>query len=118
MLLVSANPVTGSLLVEGEAIDVGRVRRLGAERQLFDLEESAAAPLPLSCKIVAPLGDLDNALRGATGGEVDMAGAVFVALLASGIYEISRGNFALPAWYTAFWYAFGVFSKSAGKAGK
>ena len=36
----------------------------------------------------------------------------FGVLLALGIYQISRGNFMAPAWYTAFWYAFGVLTKT------
>jgi hypothetical protein len=35
-----------------------------------------------------------------------------MGLLGTGIYQIVRGNFGAPPWYTAFWYAFGVFTKS------
>jgi hypothetical protein len=28
------------------------------------------------------------------------------------VVEIMRGNFRMPPWYTAFWYAFGLFTKS------
>jgi hypothetical protein len=46
-----------------------------------------------------------------TGGELDIPSVFFAALLISGIYQIARGNMAAPAWYTAFWYAFGIFSR-------
>ena len=32
-------------------------------------------------------------------------------VLGMGGYEISRGRFATPAWYTAFWYALNIFLK-------
>jgi len=47
-----------------------------------------------------------------TGGEVDIPSLVFVSLLFSGIWQIARGNLAMPAWYTAFYYALGVFTRA------
>jgi hypothetical protein len=43
---------------------------------------------------------------------VDLPGMVFLSALLIGLYELARGNFRPPPWYTAFWYAFGVYSKS------
>ncbi len=37
---------------------------------------------------------------------------IFLSLLISGIWQIARGNFAMPAWYTAFYYALGVFARA------
>jgi hypothetical protein len=47
-----------------------------------------------------------------TGGWLDLPGMAFLLLLGIGIYQIRRGNIGLPPWYTAFWYAFGVYTKS------
>jgi hypothetical protein len=38
--------------------------------------------------------------------------------MGAGIYQIARGNFAAPAWYTAFWYALGLFGNKGGKDAK
>ena len=46
---------------------------------------------------------------------MDLGTASFGALLIMGIYQISRGNFMAPAWYTAFWYALNIFLKSKPK---
>lgn len=56
--------------------------------------------------------DLDKNVRKITGGDLDLGTAVFLALAGAGIYQIARGNLGTPAWYTAFWYAFGVFLKA------
>lgn len=42
----------------------------------------------------------------------DLPGMAFLTLLGVGIYQLVRGNFAAPPWYTAFWYAMGIFTKS------
>ena len=51
-------------------------------------------------------------LKKLTGGEVDIPSLIFLSLLISGIWQIARGNFAMPAWYTAFYYALGVFARA------
>jgi hypothetical protein len=51
-------------------------------------------------------------LKKLTGGEIDIPSLVFVSLLISGIWQIARGNLAMPAWYTAFYYALGVFTSA------
>jgi hypothetical protein len=43
---------------------------------------------------------------------LDLPGMIFLSLLAVGLWELAIGNFKRPPWYTAFWYAFGLFSKA------
>jgi hypothetical protein len=31
-------------------------------------------------------------------------------LVITGVYQILRGQFRTPPWYTAFWYAFGLLT--------
>jgi hypothetical protein len=61
---------------------------------------------------------LNDRVREVTGDGFDLPGLAFVALVVSGVYQIARGNFTAPAWYTAFWYALGLFGKSSGGSGK
>ena len=60
----------------------------------------------------------NDKIKKLTGGDMDIAGIAFVTLLGLGIYQISRGNFIAPAWYTAFWYAMNIFLNSKNKAGE
>ena len=60
---------------------------------------------------------LNDGIKTATGKSFDLPGVAFLALMGAGIYQIARGNFAAPAWYTAFWYALGLFGKSSEKKG-
>jgi hypothetical protein len=109
---VEVNPLTGSVLFAGEKVDPAFVEELGTRQGLFRLNISESSPVPLSKRIVSPLGALNRELHRFTGGEIDLAGMAFVALLGIGIVQIIRGNFRSPPWYTAFWYALGVFSKA------
>ena len=43
-------------------------------------------------------------------GKIDLPSGIFFALLGTGIYQLARGRFIIPPWYTAFWYAFGLVS--------
>jgi hypothetical protein len=60
--------------------------------------------------LVQPVAGVDRSLRAVSGGKVDLPSAIFLALLGTGIYELVRGRFSAPPWYTAFWYAFGLVS--------
>jgi hypothetical protein len=51
-------------------------------------------------------------LKKVTGGDVDIPSLIFLSLIISGIWQIARGNLAIPAWYTAFYYALGVFTRA------
>ena len=52
-----------------------------------------------------------------TGGKVDLLDVAGLSLLSAGIYQLLKGNFTAPAWYTAFWYAFGLLSKGQSASG-
>ena len=61
---------------------------------------------------------LNDRVREVTGEGFDLPGLALLALVVSGVYQIARGNFTAPAWYTAFWYALGLFGKSSAGSGK
>lgn len=107
---LAANPLTGSVLLVGEFLDDEEVEAFARERGLFQLETAEAAGVPLMHSLVQPVAGVDRSLRAITGGRVDLPSAIFCALLSTGIYQLVRGRFSAPPWYTAFWYAFGLVS--------
>lgn len=109
---VECNHTTASLLLKGEGAILDAAVDLGESKALFRLERSVAKPVPLSRKFVKPIGDLSGFIQRVSGGEIDLAGMTFVALLVTGAYQIAQGRFQAPPWYTAFWYALGVFTKT------
>lgn len=104
---VETNSLTGSILLfhhmEKEALAT-----FAAEKGLFVVHSACAQADPLSEKVVRSFQQIDRYLTSSTDGELDLPSLAFLALLSMGAYEIFRGNFMAPAWYTAFWYAFGV----------
>jgi hypothetical protein len=110
--VLQLNPVTGSVLFIDERLDVSGIEAYAREKGLFDLKRTGVSVVPLSRRIAEPLSGTSSFLNRTTGGFLDLPGAAFLLLLGVGLYEIVRGNFRSPPWYTAFWYAFGVFTKS------
>ncbi len=107
---VHANPVTGSLLFEGQDIPLDHVVQALAQKTAIRFEEAPAFH-PVQ-RAVMPFVSLSKKLKSMTGGEVGLTEAGFLACLGIGVIQILRGNITAPPWYTAFWYAFGVFSKA------
>ncbi|MFP3913188.1 MAG: HMA2 domain-containing protein [Desulfobacteraceae bacterium] len=109
---VQANPATGSILITGKAIDAEKITGVAHEEGLFDMVSAQAETVPLAQRLVEPFRDTSAALSRFTKGELDLPGLVFLVLLGTGLYQLARGNFRTPPWYTAFWYALGVLTKS------
>jgi len=109
---VESNVTTGSVLLVKEGLDVHQLAHVAAEEKLFHLIPEETKPVPLAEKVIVPMKVLSHEIRDFTGGELDLPGTIFVGLLIFGVYELARGNFMAPPWYTAFWYSFGIFTKS------
>jgi hypothetical protein len=111
---VQVNPVTGSLLIK-HSLDPATMEELA--RKYFP-EQARQIDSPSSNihrQVTETYHQVDTKIKKFTGGEMDMGTLSFGALLIMGIYQISRGNFMAPAWYTAFWYALNIFLKSKPK---
>ena len=106
------NAQTGSVLLVGKNIEMEPIAEYAREHELFGLEPEFFAPAPLARKITAPIESASSQVRNFTGGDLDLAGIAFLTLLGVGVYQLARGRFAFPPFYTAFWYAFGIFTKS------
>jgi hypothetical protein len=107
---LAATPLTGSVLFIGENLDAGAIAAYAHEHQLFHLITVEPSNRPVMHSIVQPVASIDRSLRTITGGKIDLPSGIFFALLGTGIYQLARGRFILPPWYTAFWYAFGLVS--------
>ena len=110
---VEVNAVTGSALLEHAGLEVAALAEFANRHGLFMLMPKSVGTKPLSLHVAEPLRRMSCELDRLTGGQVDLPGLVLLMLLSTGVYQILRGNFGAPPWYTAFWYALGVFSKSA-----
>jgi hypothetical protein len=110
--LLQVNALTGSVLIVDPVLDLEDVTNCASRERLFTLEHRLAPAQPLGRMVFAPVVELNRKISGFTDGAVDFPGLIFLVLCGFGIYEILRGNFKPPPWYTAFWYAFGIFTKS------
>jgi hypothetical protein len=106
------NAITGSVLFLGKDVDPNAIAKFGEANELFALDAECRYPVPVSRRVVSPVGKLSNYLHTLTGGELDLQGMAILMLLGLGLYQIFRGNLRAPPWYTAFWYALGIFTKS------
>jgi hypothetical protein len=108
---VEANALTGSLLLI-HAVDLKAIAAFAENNGLFKLHNASRRTTALSGNIARTFKDFDTRVKKFTGNEMDVPGIAFIMLVGFGVYEIGRGNFAAPAWYTAFWYALNIFLKS------
>lgn len=107
---VEVNTSTGSLLLVAVEINKEDVAKFANSKDLFDLKEEQAH-MPLSRKLMEPVECVSKTLHRSTKGEIDLPGLAFLSLLGVGVYQVARGNFVAPPWYTAFWYGLGIFTK-------
>jgi hypothetical protein len=109
---VTVNAMTGSILVTGPSPEPDLLDDFGRREKAFSLEAGRKQPPNLGTCITAPLHAVNRQLKQMSGGRVDLPAAFFISLLAFGAIELLRGKWRTPPWYTAFWYAFGLYSKS------
>ena len=111
---VEADPLTGGILIL-HSIGPAAIVDYAAQKGLFLAKEEEAKKrggTVLHDVLGAPFGSFSRRIRAFTGNAADLSGLAVLALLTVGVYQIARGNFGAPAWYTAFWYALGIFNKS------
>ncbi len=110
---LQANPLTGSLLCEAEGLTLEELVDLARQQGLFAFKSFPEEPSPPAAtmeRIVRPVAAVDRSLRALSGGRIDLPSGVFFGLVAAGLYQLLRGQAAAPPWYTAFWYALGLFT--------
>jgi hypothetical protein len=82
--------------------------------RLFRLKTTNLPGRPLTQKVFGDLSDLNEQIKRISGGEIDIPSLAFLGLAGAGLYQIMLGEFLIPAWYTAFWYASNVLMKAKG----
>lgn len=112
MKSITVNPLIGTVLLVHEATP-REIARYAQEHRLFSLRHERLPHKSLFDSTADVFRQLDSRLKKATGGDIDVTSLVFLFLVVSGIYQIMKGNVQAPAWYTAFWYALGIFSRGA-----
>jgi hypothetical protein len=108
---IRVNPQTGSALISYEC-DRKALVEFAGEKNLFLLRRSTPRRKTLFGNVAGTFQGYNQDLKKLTGGEVDIPSLIFLSLLISGIWQSARGNLAMPAWYTAFYYALGVFTRA------
>ncbi len=114
---VEVAPFTGSILVRCHGPTEGIIGWAESQGLFVVRQEQSIKVTAFHDAVAGRIGALDDRIKAVTGEGFDLPGLAFLALMGAGIYQIARGNFAAPAWYTAFWYALGLFGKSSGKKG-
>ncbi len=108
---VTVNSQIGSVLI----VYTGKTQnivKLAKNNGLFQLKQVGRGRTTLFERVAEIFGTYNSNLKQITDGEVDIPTLVFLSLLISGIWQIARGSVAMPAWYTAFYYALGVFTRA------
>jgi hypothetical protein len=111
---VAANPVTGSILIK-HSLEPAIMEELARTYFPKQAKQIGSPSSNIHRQVTETYNQVENKIKKFTGGEMDVGTLSFGALLLLGIYQISRGNFMAPAWYTAFWYAMNIFLKSKPK---
>ena len=109
--VVEANPLTATMLITHD-LDADALLLTAQEKGFFTLQHTSPPEINIHKAVSTQFFDIDKQLKSFTKGSLNIGGAAFLALVGVGVYQISRGNFAAPAWYTAFWYAMNIFLKS------
>jgi hypothetical protein len=97
------NPRVGSLLIEHDDVEEGRIEALlgGLGLDLADGEPPTEPPLQILTNGFAAL---ERELRGVTGNAADLRTLGFVALATAGLVQVARGN-AFAAASSLLWHA-------------
>ena len=108
---IEINPLTGSVLFKHggngeEIIDFMK------KRGIFEITVKSPRPPSVHRGASSIYQQLDGLVHSFSNGSTNAGGLAATALLAYGVMQISRGNIAGPAWYTAFWYALNILLKS------
>ncbi|MCX7794149.1 MAG: hypothetical protein N2257_07095 [Thermodesulfovibrionales bacterium] len=107
---IEFNPVTGSVLFIYDG-DRGNIIRYAEEKGFFKINDNHKYPSNFHKRLTDLFQELNRHFKDMTNGEMDLAALSFIILVSFGLYQIARGNFIAPAWYTAFWYAFNILLK-------
>jgi len=107
---VEANSLTGSVLIMYVG-DFKTVLDIAETNGIFKVKNFELNSAYLYQRVSSTFSGINNQVKITTGGLLDLGLIAFFSLIGASIYQISRGNFTAPAWYTALWYAMNIFLK-------
>jgi hypothetical protein len=109
---VIVRPITGTLVLKDQGLDLEALANFGQSQGLF-LLETGKTP----CRNLVTghsklyIKKLNHGIRTITGGRLDMSSSIFFLLVVHAMREIIRGNLALPSWFTAPWFASTLYNR-------
>ncbi|HET6488748.1 MAG TPA: hypothetical protein VFG28_03215 [Syntrophales bacterium] len=107
---VDVNELSGSILIVHGQMDIGTLLAAAKKQGLFQITRpEARKTATLRQDIANGFRTVNRRVSGATGGYADLWDVAVLGLAGAGVYQLLRGNIAAPMWYTAFWYAFGIY---------
>ena len=112
MTEMACNAATGSVLVSGTLPDLVAIEEFGQRHELFAWPSVASQNHSWTQGVEGTVLSLNQKIQQVTSGRLNLTNGIFLALVIFGVSELIRGNWKTPPWYTAFWYAFGVYSKT------
>jgi hypothetical protein len=114
---LEVNPVTGSLLVIHHG-DRNELIQHAENKELFKIITEEEPPNTITKGVLGLWNSCNKVIKDLTNKELDVPLIAFLALISVAIYQIARGNFTAPAWYTALWYGSNIFLKTLAKKEK
>jgi len=105
---IELNPITGSILVT-HTLDLNSaylkvIAGYAEQKDIFKLEKPDSTRTSVPENIAETFKNINTKITDFTKGELDIRSVALVGLLGLGIFQISRGQFMIPA-VSAFWYA-------------
>ncbi len=101
---IKVNPLTTSITLKYTG-DLTDIKDFAFTHHLFSLTLKSSQLTPLMDNCEKGVMKADNLLNFLTFGQLDFRSIAFVFFVGVGIFQIARGNFMLPSWFTALWYA-------------
>jgi len=115
ILSIEVNPATGSMLLLHQT-SVREIAEYARLKGLFSLQEQRDPKAP-SANVRRNVGEtfkrFDEQIQSLTDGEMDLRGFVGAGLVVAGTAQILTGNVGAIPWFTAYWYAFHMFSRTS-----
>jgi hypothetical protein len=108
---VECNPATGSILILHEGGVEDSIVQSAEAQRLFTLGSAGAGTTTMAQNAGAGLRLLDDRLKNATRGDLDLRSVILGGFVTMGIVQLSRGHIMGPA-VTLFWYAYQLMAKS------
>lgn len=109
---IDVNHVTSSILIVHTEADFNEIIHYAEEKKLFKIDKSVVPANTVSEVVIGGFHYINKMIKGLTKRELDLPLAAFLVLVGVAIYQIARGNFRAPAWYTALWYGMNIFLKA------